>query len=722
MTGPVRALHGPPRPLGKAAPKEPPRRGLAPPVDRWVSPEESLYQAKVPTSLEGLLESGNLSLPDPRTLDVSGFRNDRALGRKSIKSLRRQVFEFHRGKRPPQEFRAFLDTPEGRPLKRQMVAEVRRLVGARQLQGHGVKVPADLPDRDLAAVRRYVGTLDSAYDIADAVAHLNGALARGERSSDALLHGAERTLYRERGVPEAEFDATRLTVPEFRLLRKYADTWAPSVSGRALRDALREKDVGAMQERLAARQLQENGYVLPELDRTTTLSLLRDLDSEGPRTARIVRDAVNAALAGGERDYLRLSAAASRAVLKTLGVPAPTDDPERLRYLRDLMAALPAPERAKATQALHGRADFEKPLEDFLTSALGEVAGPRLGKRLARRGLQSAANTLAALKSLPRDVFEGLEGPPGRREQQAVGKVERLLKDRFGVTLHRAARELAGDPDRAAFVRDFPLQAAAEVYAALDRMRLPDLGPTTFVFMQGTPKTAPIGLFPNTRGLVEPHPRPGEASQVSGKSGYLGETFTDEQGRDVVVYFDDSLYQPNSDGTPGVSGGEGTMIHEIAHAVQLGGVVGAPAEDRRLEDRHRVAEWSSLSRWREADGALADGVEGDQGYYYDPAVRVEHRREVATSYGASDPVEDFAEYSPLFYCDPVGAMQLSPEKFLYFNATVGGRYEEGRLWELAGEAGLPPARLARAAETVQRSLAASWEEAKPRPGHYEPAR
>lgn len=662
-------------------------------------PEDTVFLTQRPTSVKALVEAGNRSLPDPRTVDVAAFRNDRALGRKSLRSLRRQVFELHRGGRSAAEFRAFLQTPEGRAEHRQMVAEVRRLVSARQLQGHGIAVPPDMPDADLAAVRRYVGTLDNAYDVVDAAAWLNRALARGERSAPALLRGTERALYRERGVPEAEFEAhARLPVPDLRLLRRFADTWGPSVAGRALRDALREPDLGAMQERVATRLLQAHGYVLPDdLDRVTRLSLLRDLDSEGPRTARRTREAVNAALAAGERDYLRLASAGTRAILQDLGVRASTDDPEELRLLRDVMAALPAPERARAAT---------ESVQDLLV----EAAGPALGKRLARRGLQSAANTVAALKGLPPEVLEGLSGTPAQQEREAVARVARLLDDRFGVTL-------PDDPERGRFVKPWPLQAAAEVYGALARMALPDPGPITFVYMEGTPKFPPLGLFPNSRGLVQPHPRPGEASQVAGKSGYLGETFAVE-GRDVVVYFDDSLYQPNSDGTPGVSGGEGTMIHEIAHAVQLGGTVGASEEERALQDRRRVAEWSSLSRWREADGALADGVEDGQGYYYDPAVRVEHRHEVATSYGASDPVEDFAEFSPLFYCDPAGAMALSPEKFLYFNELVGKRHDP---WGVAASAGVSPARLKAAAERVQRSVAAAPSDATPRPGHAEPA-
>lgn len=719
MTGPARIPHRPPRPSGKAAPKEPPRRGSAPAAQPWTPPEDTVFLARRPTSVKAMLEAGNRSLPDPRTVDLAAFRNDRALGRKAVRTLRRQVAELHRGGRSAQAFRDFLQTPEGRSTRRQMVAEVRSLVSARMLQGHGIAVPPDLPEPDLAAVRRYVGTLDSAYDIVDAAVHLNTALAAGERSAENLLRGAEQALYRERGVPEAEF-ATHAKLPtaELRLLRRFADTWAPSVSGRALRDAVRGPDLGAMQERLATRLLRENGYVLPALDRPTLLSLLRDLDSEAPRTARRTVEAVNAALAAGERDYGRLTVAANRAILADLGVPAPTDDPERVRLLRDVMAALPAPERARAVESLGARADFEEPLAEFLQDALAETAGSALGRRLARRGLQSAANTIAALKSLPREVLDGLEGTPAQQERQAVGRVEALLRERFGAALHREPGHLPGDPERSPFVKDWPLQAAAEAYAALERMALPAPGPLTFVYMEGTPKTPPLGLFPSTRGLVQPHPRPGEASQAAGRSGYLGETFTDDQGRDVVVYFDDSLHQPNSDGTPGISGGEGTMIHEIAHAVQLGGTVGAPEEERRLEDRRRVAEWSSLSRWREADGALADGYEGDQGYYYDPAVRVERRSEVATSYGASDPIEDFAEFSPLFYCDPAGAMALSPEKFLFFNQAVGGHHDP---WRVAAEADVDPSRLKAAAERVQRSLAASWDEAQPRPGRAEPA-
>ena len=119
--------------------------------------------------------------------------------------------------------------------------------------------------------------------------------------------------------------------------------------------------------------------------------------------------------------------------------------------------------------------------------------------------------------------------------------------------------------------------------------------------------------------------------------------------------------------------------------------------------------------------ALADGDEEGFHYYYDPAVRVRQRHEVATSYGASDPTEDFAEFAPIFYTDPPAAMQLSPEKFLYFNGMVGGHYDGDRLWAVAREAGLDASRLARAARAVQERVESSWTEARPRPGGFEPA-
>jgi len=185
----------------------------------------------------------------------------------------------------------------------------------------------------------------------------------------------------------------------------------------------------------------------------------------------------------------------------------------------------------------------------------------------------------------------------------------------------------------------------------------------------------------------------------------------DETGHDTVYFCDDALKGTNGDSANEITIGESTIIHEFGHAIQLGGTPGADAETRMAEQQLLMAEWSSLSRWTEPQNVLADGMIKDFEYYYDPTVQVAKREEVATSYGASDPCEDFAEYTPYFFKAPEVAMELSAEKFLYLNAMVGDFYSPEQISQVAERIGLSAPDIKAAESSMVQKVASAPKEA-----------
>jgi hypothetical protein len=122
-----------------------------------------------------------------------------------------------------------------------------------------------------------------------------------------------------------------------------------------------------------------------------------------------------------------------------------------------------------------------------------------------------------------------------------------------------------------------------------------------------------------------------------------------------------------------------------------------------------VAEWARISGWttpqdKVADGfrqvTMASGHTFDQATYKDPALRIRDHQAVPTTYGATDPTEDFAEFHRLFYTDPAAAMDYSPEKFLYLNNVFHGgpvgHFNKEQVLELARQAGYDEPKLAEA--------------------------
>jgi hypothetical protein len=265
-------------------------------------------------------------------------------------------------------------------------------------------------------------------------------------------------------------------------------------------------------------------------------------------------------------------------------------------------------------------------------------------------------------------------------------------------------------------VKDWSVQGISELYNGLNTMStdgksVAALKGTTYVRMDGSAPANPNeGMVPWTMpspkgGKPMMMYRPGAAAYEGGTMGYrtqLGE------GQDMIVLFDAAQKMPNADEAAGISMAEGTFVHESGHAVQLGGKVGASDAQRLAQEQKLVKEWSALADWRERDGSLADGYYGQgdslRRFYKDPGVSVGHRASVVSDYGATDTVEDFAEFTRTFFNDPVAAMELSPEKFLYMNQMYENHYTPSQVNAVASTTGVGMQGLQRALESLRGKL------------------
>lgn len=690
-------------------------------------PEADLFKSVAPrrrgefASVDALVVSGNQSVDELDNLDFAGFRNDKELASKMLKEARRELKKLH---------------PEGEGEAFQR--DLRRVLHARYLQGHGIQVQPHLDDSELAGMRRYVQAQSNGMNVADAVRSINGALEQGEESLGQLLLEAERGLFRERGVKPEVFEKqlAPLGVEGLGALRDFADSWAVAEGGKYL-NQVQGQNLDEMRQNMTLQLLDSDGYLTHGLNSATALSLLRDRSSEGPPTNATMADAINEAVRSGETDYFKLSQAGNEGVLADLGVAAedyavtdkalaeayPEVKPEearaeRTRVLRDLLRVLPDSERALAVEHLSSEeADLisaESVLHKYLGERIRDYSGYVTG--YGDMDAMQRANLTSGLSRLPEDVrFQAFHGG----NAGTLDSLQAAIEDTYGVTVHREAGVSPRDNESyAPFVKDWTVQGLVDLFNALTSMskdgKLPeDLTGVTLSYMAGSPKSPSMTPIELRTPYAEPETfdRPGAYAYTQGESGFFGECDQDEEGYDGVVLYDDSLYGPNGDSAVGLTQAEATLIHELGHAIQLGGTPGASKEQREREDAQRMAEWSSLSGWREPGGALADGRMGDFEYYYDPSVQVENRQQVATSYGASDPCEDFAEYTPWFFKDPGTAMSLSAEKFLYYNQLVGEHYSARQVREVAREAGLQPEELAVAAERMREKVSLAPQQA-----------
>lgn len=677
------------------------------------SPGDAIFktdEAAAPkfASLDALVLAGNQSFSNIDDIDFTSFRNNKELSAKILKETREHVALLH---------------PEGTENKA-FHEDVRRVLNARYLQGHGIQVQAHLDGNELAALRKYFQEQDKAANVADAARSINASLAQGVDDPTALLRSAEHGLFAERGVSDqvwSEKFAGR-DLKTLKRARDYADYYAASESGKYLALAQGE-NFEALRDQMARQMLRDRGFEnVDGLDLKTVQTLLWDTDNEGPRSIATYRSAVSKLAGEGEKDYLCLNMAGNEAILHELGVTPkllkklkvskealreayPEVDPkmakaERLRVLRDLLRVLPDGERAAAIVAL------ERGETDLLTaeSTLSKHLGGRIrwhsngSVPVKGVGAMQRANMVSAFSKLPEELkAQAFKG----EVSDVVRRMEAAIEDKFGIDVYRKAGTTpVADQSYGPYTTDWTPQALADLYNGLSAMakdgKLPPglSGTTRVTLMQGGPESpsmVPVNLRLSEEDAFEPFERPGSGSHKVGKSGFYGEASANENGHDWVVLCDDALMDNNSVGIVGQTLAERTIIHEFGHAVQLGGTpdVGTEAS-RQAETRRNMAEWSSLSVWTEGDGKLADSRQGEHEYYYDPGVKVQNRREVSTSYGATDPCEDFAEYVPFFFKDPEVAMSLSTEKFLYTNGLMGGFYSAAQIDDVARKVGLTP--------------------------------
>ncbi|MEB3223789.1 MAG: hypothetical protein VKS61_17075, partial [Candidatus Sericytochromatia bacterium] len=629
---------------------------------------------------------------------------------------------------------------------------------ANYLGAHGVQVPEAMPIAEMVGTRRYLQTFRSNYDLADAVRGINVGLGRGLVGAAPLTLEAERLLYAERGVTPPFFqrlERASLKADDLKSLRGFTDRFATGQSGRYLKvaaQAATSADVEGLRGTVTRQLLMDAGVVLPkgEHDPRMLVSLLRDMTSEDPRNLKTLVKTVNEALRAGKTNYYELDALVNRRILQDLGVSARTLDKlevpeaalkaahptypealaraEQVRLLRDRLRVLPDAQRAEAVKALGAQKatllDFDTHLGKVLDTQLGRLAGDRpalVGELTRGMTAQQKANFVADMTRLPADVrtaaFANLTGPAADQHRTVVGRLATAIEQRFGVAVHREAGRYPIPHDWArgqdALVKDWSAQGTSQLYNALQRMeangKLPQgLAGTTYVNM-GEP-TAPVGqaavVEARQAGKAIMYYKPGSSPYQGGTMGYRTAA---ADNKDLIVLFDNAMRMPNADEAVGVSMAEGTLVHESGHAVQIGGRPGMSQAAAAAHEKRLVAEWSSLADWREKDGSLADGYASFAGaerrYYKDPSVRVGARATVVSDYGATDPVEDFAEFTRTFYNDPASAMAISPEKFLYMNQLMGDRYAPGEVQALASALRLGSEGLQRALASMRASLA-----------------
>jgi hypothetical protein len=452
----------------------------------------------------------------------------------------------------------------------------------------------------------------------------------------------------------------------------------------------------------------------------------------------------------GETNYYKLNEVANRKTLAHLGVdesalkaldlsdealkaaapdyPVELTRAEQLRLLRDRLRALPTAQRTEAVAALQaGKADmmtFDKVLAPHFDAQIAKVTGTS-SELVARmtQGMttQQKANFVTDLNRLPADVrknvFANLTGDVEAMNKAVVDRLTTLTSDKFNVNIHRAAGKFPvegwGDDK---FVQDWSVQGATQLHNGLNKMatngQLPkDLQGTTYVSMNGQdPAPAGVGMvpwsMPNPKSKPLMYYKPGSGAYQGGTMGYRTAM---DGGKDLIVLFDDAMKMPNSDEVAGVTLAEGTLIHESGHAIQLGGKVGTSQMEQMLTEQKLVKEWSALSDWREPDGTLADGYRTVNGqprrYYKDPGVRVGARNLVVSDYGATDSVEDFAEFTRIFYNDPAQAMAVSPEKFLYMNQMFENHYNATQTSAIAQTIGLGTDGLSKALTNMRGKIA-----------------
>lgn len=702
---------------------------------------------------------------DPDAINHQGIRGiDKATGHEFVTEIRGKVKDFHfqaAKKASPEltleQFDTWLKTPEAKPVRLQMVQDVRGVVHSQALQLHGVKVPEDINVSELAGMRKHLQDITSNYDMADAVKGINTGLDKGIREAAKLNIEAERFLYTERGVTPGNFtklEKLGVDAPGFKTTRNFADRFATSQGGKYLNVAAQKAtaaDVDALRSTMTRALASDAGLIVPagsKVDDRALLSMFRDLGDEEPANAKRLIATFNQQMKQGETNYYKMNEATNRQTLAHLGLdeaslkaldlsdealkavapdyPVELTRAEQVRLLRDRLRVLPTAQRTEAIAALKaGKADllnFDAVLAPKLDGQIASITGANaelVAKMTKDMTAQQKANFVTDLARLPEDVrkaaFSNLTGSADEMNKLVVDRLTSHTAQSYNVNIHRDAGKFPienwGDDQ---LVRDWSVQGATQLHNGLYKMstngKIPtNLQETTYVNMIAADGSA-FGkeALELKRAAGKPllYYKPGSGAYQGGTMGYRTGT---ADGKDLIVLFDDAMKMANADEVAGVTLAEGTLIHESGHAIQLGGKVGTSKMEQMVTEQKLVKEWSALSDWREPDGTLADGyrmVDGEaRRYYKDPAVRVGDKTTIVSDYGATDSVEDFAEFTRIFYNDPAQALAHSPEKFLYMNQMYENHYTADQTAAMAQVVGLGADGVAKALGNMRAKIA-----------------
>lgn len=661
------------------------------------------------------------------------------------------------GKHPGKSATELTQLLESSEIKREMVQRVRKLVHLDFLKDSGLtmEAAAKLTPDDSAKLRRYFQDLggSSVATVADATKGVNAAMGQGKIALTDLVTAGERSIYEGRGINPQAFDAfleAGYTPDQMSKLRRFVDYVAPSQSRKYLPEALKagigqKPNLTLVREAALRKVMTDMGFQLPkDVSYGTMIDLLGDLNQETSDSTRRIVGWVNEALGKGERDYTAIREGVLKNMLGEVGVKPEAlkaldaakfvDDTQGWRMdgnlksmiqelgetqgreaygrlqtyerLRDRLRVLPDAQRQEALSLVPSLAQNPKQFETQFASLVEQQTAKLVGTDLKTAGAlldgmreQQKANFVSALERMDdgvrRKLFAGLSGDKEAVAKQFVDRIAPVIEKEFSVQLHREAKVAPfshWSEKKAATITDWDPHGVTELYNGLADMRLAngDMPATLKGTIFAREGKAPDAFLPD-------HMLPGGRGY---RTGY--------KGQDLVVLNGGALVGSNSSRPVGIPTAEGTVVHEAAHAMQLGGTLkneaykhsAAMAEESRL-----VGEWSKLSKWAEPDKTFADRFwktpEGPRPYYKDNAVNVLDRATVVSRYGATDTVEDFAEFARYFHTDPTEALRVSPEKYVYLNQFVGGRYTPAQALAHAKAAGLDATRLQTAVDALR---------------------
>ncbi|HBN09866.1 MAG TPA: hypothetical protein DD435_14880 [Cyanobacteria bacterium UBA8530] len=632
-----------------------------------------------------------------KELNVENYKRFRGVAQEIQQEVRKQYGEvLAKNNLSPADIELALNQKDMRLKINEETFNILEGMALKQMGGFDSQTVQSLALPDMRTIRRYTGKLGSAYDLMDA----NKAITRGVKKNvldgKSLTLKAEEALALQRGLGKDDFAALTeagLGADEIQSVRSFADRAATAEGGKyfllASKEVDRLKTVPALKRAMTGEMMKDMGFRnFEELDTRSMLMLMQDTRMEEISSVEAYVKNANQLLAKGVRDYATIDRTFEKGLLGKLGVSNETLDKmqangwenkpdtaiEQYRGVRDVLRVLPEDARSGAIDLLDkGPAPeaFAENLTQFLDEKISssfEEKGIAESFLATFKGDVEKANFLSSYARLPAEVkksiFTGLD-ETGALDKQIVDRFQGVIEERFKVKMNRQAGAIADrqDPN----VVDWDPHGSLQLFNGLEKMSVKGQLPEK---LEGT-----------------------TYFRTSGEYGTFGYQFS-KSGKDYVTIGDFALAAPNRDEGIGLPSGEGTIVHESGHAMQLGGPHldwSAKREDKL--DAEVMKNWSRLSDWRETNRSLADGKTRDQSgkfvsYYKDPATQVGNRGLVASDYGATDPAEDFAEFARYFYSEPVAAMKLSPEKYLFLNDFAGGKFSPQQVMAHSEMAGL----------------------------------